>query len=105
MVTYSKTIVISIINNCCIGTVTVEPSSRKSRGRVDIHLSCSFRVSADIINKMNRKQSIFKVMMSPIWIPDDENQSRFSLTIPSDLPAYNINDEVIYNYHKALFWC
>ncbi|KAG2211189.1 hypothetical protein INT47_006308, partial [Mucor saturninus] len=77
------------------GFVTVEPCSRKNRGRVDIQLSCSFRVLSDDLHKATKKRSIFKVMINPIWIPENEYQSRFSLTIPPDLPAYNVNDESI----------
>ncbi|KAI9335397.1 hypothetical protein BD770DRAFT_415953 [Pilaira anomala] len=70
------------------GVITVE-TSNQSKGRVDIHLSCTYRVSPSY------KRSIFKVMIDPIWISNETNQAPFSLTIPSNLPTYNNNDKVI----------
>ncbi|GAA5802862.1 hypothetical protein HPULCUR_008337 [Helicostylum pulchrum] len=70
------------------GIVTIgHPNTCK--GKVDIQLSCTYRVPPSY------KRSIFKVMIDPIWISDDINQSPFSLTIPSDLPTYNNNDKSI----------
>lgn len=70
------------------GIVTIGHSNM-CKGKVDIQLSCTYRVPPSY------KRSIFKVMIDPIWISDDTNQSPFSLTIPSDLPTYNNNDKVL----------
>jgi hypothetical protein len=67
---------------------------------VDIHLACSFRETTNSQNTIKKqKKSIFKVMLNPIWLPPDIHHTSFSLNIPSDLPAYDIHDEVFSNVY------
>ncbi|CAO0801468.1 unnamed protein product [Mucor circinelloides] len=68
---------------------------KQSTARIDVHLACSFR-ACDSTMSSAKKQSVFKLMTSPIWISlSDTNKAAFSLTIPSHLPAYSTHDKSI----------
>lgn len=97
-----------------VGSVRIDPllllttRNHQQAIRIDIHLACSFLLiqnskqtplnpqdkSKD--DEQRKKQSVFKVTMSPTWIlPESNPETSFSFMIPLDLPAYNAHDEVI----------
>lgn len=99
-----------------LGNIRIDPDllsttiNHQQAIRIDIHLACSFHLSQNIKNTLiqdreddnqKKKQSVFIVTMSPIWIlPESNNETAFCFMIPLDLPAYNAHDEVYVQQRK-----